>query len=285
MRLRIADWLVWPLEALHAKSAIRNPQSGNRDGLPPQAARSRNGAPLQVLWRPRGADLQRMGQARRLRSVAAGADDDTRRDHRLGEGVGAARARRGGVPDGTQVVLHAQGKEETALPVRQRRRVRAGDVQGPRDHALDAARAARGNGDRGARDSRGGRLHLYPRRVHRAVDDHGTGARGGERRGRVRQDQDLPASRRGRVHLRRRNRADEFDRGQARQSTNQAAVPGGRGLVRHADDDQQRRDARRGAAHHQARRRVVQEPVSVQSEEHRHEALLGVRQRATPRQL
>ena len=96
----------------------------------------------------------------------------------------------------------------------------------------------------------------------------------------TRQDgQRLGASRRGRVHLRRRDRADELARGEARQPAHQAAVPGGVGRVRPADDDQQRRDARRGAAHPQQRRRVVQAvDARRQPEEHGHQALFGVRQ-------
>jgi len=58
-------------------------------------------------------------------------------------------------------------------------------------------------------------------------------------------------------NLRRRDRPDEFDRGQARQPADQAAVPGGRRVVRLPTTINQRRDARRRAAHPQARRRLV----------------------------
>ena len=49
-----------------------------------------------------------------------------------------------GFPTGLKWSLHAEGKEEAPLPVRERRRVGAGDLQGPRDHALDPARLLEG---------------------------------------------------------------------------------------------------------------------------------------------
>src|SRR6266850_55131 len=73
------------------------------------------------------------------------------------------------------------------------------------------------------------------------------------RRERLRQDQDRAAPRRRRVHLRRRDGPHELDRGQAGQSADQAALPGGRGIVRDADDDQQRRNAHGRPAHPEAR--------------------------------
>ena len=52
-----------------------------------------------------------------------------------------------------------------ALPRRQRRRVRARHLQGPRDHAPRSAQADRGLPDRRLRHGRARRLHLHPRRV------------------------------------------------------------------------------------------------------------------------
>ena len=51
------------------------------------------------------------------------------------------------------------------VPVRERRRVRAGHVQGPRDHAAKPARADRGRPHHELRDRRHLGLHLHPRRV------------------------------------------------------------------------------------------------------------------------
>ena len=89
--------------------------------------------------------------------------------------------------------------------------------------------------------------------------------------------------RRGRVHLRRGDRAARLARGQARQPAPQAAVPGQPGPLPGPDAHQQRRDARDRPAHHRDGRRGVRE------DRHRdldgHEARLGVRQRAAAGQL
>ena len=74
-----------------------------------------------------------------------------------------------GFPDGHEVVVHEARRRQAALPLLQRRRVRAGHVQGSRDHALDAARPGRGLRDRRVRDRRRDGVHLHPRRVHRAA--------------------------------------------------------------------------------------------------------------------
>ena len=139
----------------------------------------------------------------------------------------------------------------------------------------------------------GALLHLHPGRVHRAVGRHVGRGRGGVRRRRagrqrVRQrqaDRHGAAPRRRRLHLRRRDRDDELDRGEARQPAHQAAVPGGGGRLRHADHDQQRRDPGRGPAHHQPRRGVVQGALPGQPQEHRHQADLGLRPRPAAREL
>ena len=198
-----------------------------------------------------------MDQAWRLPGARAGAQDRSCRCHGHRQGIGAARTGRGGISNGPEVVVHAEGKEKGPLPLRERRRVGAGHLQGPRDHAVDAARVARRDGDRRARDPRRGRVHLHPRRVHRAMDDYGAGARRGERGRRLRHHQGLSPSRRRGLHLRRGNRADELDRRQARQPPDQAAVPRRRWALWPADDDQQRRDAGGGAAHPHARRGLV----------------------------
>src|SRR5207244_4033148 len=86
-----------------------------------------------------------------VRESRAGPHHGARPGHRHREGIGAARTGRCRLSDGAQVVLHAQGKEEAALPVRERGRIRARDIQRPRDHAVDTARIARGRRHRGAR--------------------------------------------------------------------------------------------------------------------------------------
>ena len=82
-----------------------------------------------------------------------------RRDHRRGEGFRPARARRRRIPDRHEMVVHAQEVgRAAALPCGQCRRVRAGHLQGPRDHAARSASADRGLPDRLLRH---GRQHGY----------------------------------------------------------------------------------------------------------------------------
>ena len=66
---------------------------------------------------------------RRICRTAQGAPDDSRAGPRRGQRGEPARARRGGLPGRAEVVHAAQGADD--LPRRQRRRERAGDVQGP----------------------------------------------------------------------------------------------------------------------------------------------------------
>ena len=80
--------------------------------------------------------------------------------------------------------------------------------------------------------------------------------RQGDLRERLRSRADDP-SRRGRVHLRRRDRAAQLARRQARRAASQAAVSGGQGPLRRTDRRQQRRDARVPAVHSAQRCGVV----------------------------
>ena len=251
---------------------------------------------LQVFWRREDAiTLDGWKKRGGYAALAEGARHVARRHRQRREGLRAARPRRRRIPDGRQVVVHEAGRRQAALPLLQRRRVRAGHVQGSRDHALDAARPRR-------RAARSARTRSAPRRATStfaasspsriarvesgAQGSYAAGILGKNAMGTRQDGQRLGASRRGRVHLRRRDRAHELARGEARQSAHQAAVPGGVGRVRAADDDQQRRDARRGAAHPQQRRRLVQAvDARRQPEEHGHQALFGVRQHPEARQL
>ena len=139
-------------------------------GYPHTAARARDARALEALRRAR----------RRIASTAGASAAATSRSRRRSrwspreivghrEGLRAARPRRRRLPDGREVVVHEAGRRQAALPVLQRRRVRARHVQGPRDHAVDAARAGRGLRDRRLRDRRRDGVHLHPRRVHRAA--------------------------------------------------------------------------------------------------------------------
>ena len=160
-----------------------------------------------------------------------------------------------GLPDGPQGVADRPREREAEVPGRQRRRVRAGRVQGSRGDGEGAAPPDRGLPDRRARDRVQARLHLHPRRVPgRVRDPRARGRRGARRRAlRRRRDHGLP--RRRRVHLRRGDGAARLARGPARPAAPAAAVPAGAGALQRADADQQRLHDRDGAVDHRDRRR------------------------------
>ena len=209
------------------------------------------------------------------------------------EGLGAARPRRRRLPDRPEVVVHEARRRQAALPLLQRRRVRARHVQGSRDHAVDAARAGRGLRDRRVRDRRRDGVHLHPRRVHRAArarwsapceEAYAAGILGTNAMGTGKTRRRLRAQGRRRVHLRRRDGAHELARGAPRQSAHQAAVPGGRGRVRQPTTINNVETLaavphilNNGAEWYKKFGRARQ------PEEHRHEALVGVRQHRSGR--
>ena len=155
---------------------------------------------------------------------------------------------RGGAafPTGTQVGGGRGAAGAAALPRLQRRRVRAGDVQGPRAHGAGSVRADRGDGDRRARDRlRARRLSTSApstrSRIERAAQN-AIAPRPTSGRHRA-------AHRRRRLRLRRGDGALPVDRGLPRRAAQQAAVPGRGRPVREADGREQRRDAPQRAAH------------------------------------
>ena len=110
---------------------------------------------------------QRRACARRLGRHQGDSGKRPRRHHRRGEGLGPARPRRRRLPDRPEVVVHAEEVgRPAALSRRQCRRIRAGHLQGPRDHAARSASAGRRLPDRRFRDGRERRLHLCARRIH-----------------------------------------------------------------------------------------------------------------------
>ena len=220
--------------------------------------------PDQELGRRAGLDAgQLRGPGRVRRAAHRAGDDPGRRGHR-GQGLRPARPRRRRLPDRDEVGLHPAGQPQAEVPGGQRRRVRAGHLQGhPADDGL-AAHAGRGRDHRRVRHPGQPRLHLRPRRgAARRPAAAAGGARGV--RGRVRRDRhprhrlrpgDHRARRRGRVHLRRGDRAAGLPGGSARAAAAAAAVPGHRRPVRQPDGDQQRRVDRLGAERDQRRRRT-----------------------------
>ncbi len=206
------------------------------------------------------------------------------------DAVGPARARRRRLLDGQEGLVHA-ARDDGQVPRLQRRRVRAGHLQGPRAHAEEPAHAHRGH-DHRAYAVGANRAFIYIRgeyelqadMLEAAVEE--ARAAGLPRRAhpRLRPLADpVGAPRRGRLHLRRGDGAAGLARGQARQPAPQAAVPGQPGPVPGPDADQQRRDARHGAAHHAHGRRGVRQDRDAELD--RHEARLRVGQRPAARQL
>ena len=154
--------------------------------------------------------------------------DRDRRDR----AIGFAGARRRGFPGGPEVEVRQQGPRREEVRDLQCRRKRTRHVQRSIGAGRRSAQHRRGAGDCGLRGGRGRRLHLRARRISTGADAVAARHRAGPR--------DEPAGpeylrhgfqlrsarslRRGRVHLRRRDRADRIDRRQARRTARAAAV-------------------------------------------------------------
>ncbi len=228
--------------------------------------------------------------ARGLRGAEDGADQEAGRDHRDGEGVGPARPRRRRFSDRHEVAVRRQ-ENRTPLHRLQRRRERAGDVQGPPADGAQPAPAHRGVRDWLLRDRREGRLHLHSRRVLPRAGESRARHRRGLREGHSRQEHFRIRLRLRRVRPPRRRRlrggrgdgAARVARGQARAAAQQAAVSRRGRRLRQADRGQQRRDAVQRARHHLERRRLVL--GSRPREERRPEAVLRQRSRSQTRRL
>ena len=136
-----------------------------------------------------------------------------------------------GLPDGAQVVVHAQERSQAQLPRDQRGRVGARLLQGPRDHAARSASADRGRAAGVVRDAGAHLLHLRARRVHPRARAARSGGRRGLCRQADRQGQHprlglrlLRPSRRRRLHLRRGDGAAGKPGGQEGPAAPEAAV-------------------------------------------------------------
>ena len=116
------------------------------------------------------APAGRLPRARRLRGAPEGAVvDDADRGDQGGDRVGASRPRRRRVPGRPQVGGGQARRRPAALPLRQRRRGRAGHVQGSLGARARAPPADRVDADRVVRAAGPQRLRLHPRRVRPAV--------------------------------------------------------------------------------------------------------------------
>ena len=217
---------------------------------------------------------------------------DARPGDRGGQGVGPARARRRRLPDRHEVAVRRQEVAEPEVHRLQRRRERAGHVQGSPADGAQPAPADRRVRDRLLRHRREGRLHLHPRRVlpraarARARDRRGVRARGssaGTSSGSG-FDCDVYVHRgAGAYEAGEETALLESLEGKRAQPRNKPPFPGGRRPLQLPDRGQQRRDARQRPAHRQERRRVVRRARA--REERRPEAVLRQRPRAAAGRL
>jgi hypothetical protein len=195
-----------------------------------------------------------------------------------------ARPGRGGLLHRAEVVLHAQGSgRAAALSGRQRRRVRAGHLQGPRDHAHDphlliegcliASFAMRAHAC--YIYIRGEYVHERERSKPRSRGLRGQAGRQ-EQRPRLGLRDLCPPRRRG-LHLRRGDGPAGKPGGQEGPAAPEAAVPGRRRPLWLPDHGQQRR-VHRGRRHDPAPRRGLVRRLRP-SQQHRHQALLHLRPR------
>ncbi len=143
----------------------------------------------------------------RLPGPEEGADDDAGRGHRRRQEVRPARPRRRRLPDRAQVAVRRQEIAEAEIHRLQRRRKRAGHLQGSPADGAQSSPAGGGLPDRLLRDRFEGRLHLHPRGVLSPLPDDAEGDRRRPQGGIPRQEhpglrlrlRGLPASRRRRL--------------------------------------------------------------------------------------
>ena len=199
---------------------------------------------------------RRVHDVRRIRGASSRARDRPRRRDPRGDRLEADGPRRRGVSDGTQMGGGREAVGASALPHLQRRRIRAGHVQGSRAARRRSVRDRRSDDDRRVRDRLRARLPLHSRRVSgrrralrsaRSHEAHAHGFLGNDILGRGVRVRHRDPPRRRRVHLRRRDGDLQLDRRLSRRAAQQAAVPGAGRAVRLADGRQQRRDARQRA--------------------------------------
>ena len=199
-----------------------------------------------------------------------------------------------GFPTGREVGAGRGAGRHAEVRDLQRRRVRAGHVQGPADPGRPAAPGARGHAARDARDRRRGRLGVHPARVRPGGGGGppgdrplrarliGAGLGGGRARHRP-----APVGRgvhlAGRLHPRRGVGPDRVHGGPPRGAAEQAAVPRRVRPARPAHADELGRDVRPRPGHRPAGRRLVE--GAGRGRERRAEVLRGLRPRRAARGL
>ena len=184
--------------------------------------------------RDRSGEHRRRHRARRLSGAGQGADRDDSRQDVIAELERSGLQGRGGAgfPAGLKwkFVSKAPGDEEVRHL--QCRRKRTGHVQRSPGAGRRSARDCRSAGAGGVCRGRGRRLHLHSRRIRTGAEARAAGDRAGARDGLAGpeyfrqhvQFRSARSHRRGRVHLRRRDRADRIDRRQARRTARASAV-------------------------------------------------------------
>ena len=119
--------------------------------------------PQRLLGRPEVVDPRHLQAPRRLPGARQGARHGAGRHHPGRQGLLAARPRRRRLPDRHEVVVHGAPGRRPPLPRRQRRRVRAGHLQGRPADDGQPARAHRGRRDQLVRHRLRARVHLPAR--------------------------------------------------------------------------------------------------------------------------
>ncbi len=198
---------------------------------------------------------------RRLPRASQGARDVAGRRRRRGQEIDPVGSRRGRLPCRRQMGIDAR-RCVAALPRGQRRRERAGHLQGPPADGTRPAPADRGQLDRLLRGRAFAVLPLHPGRDGRRPRARRQGARRGlcgrlhrsEHPGHELRCRHRVALGCRRLRGRRGDGVDRVARGRAWHATPQAPVlPGRDRAVRHADDRQQRRDAGQPSVHRRQR--------------------------------
>ena len=206
------------------------------------------------------------GGALRGAARRAGRRAGHRPDHHGPAGLGAARDGRRRFPGRPEVGPGRGAGGHAEIRHLQRRRVGAGDLQGPADPGRAAAPGARGHAARDARGRGRGRLGLHPARVRPRGAGDPPGDRGAARRraGRGQRGRHRPAAvgrgvhQPGRLHPGRGVGADRVHGGAPRRAAEQAAVPRRLRPVGQADADELGGDVRARPGHRQPRRRLVE---------------------------
>ena len=181
-----------------------------------------------------------------------------RRRHHRGQGLRPARPRWRRLPHRHEVGLHPAGQPQAEVPRRQRRRVRAGHLQGHPAHDGQPAHPGRGRHHQLLRHPRQHRLHLRARRGPARRPPPAARGPGGLPRRAPRQGHPRlglrprphRARRCRRLHLWRGDRPARGPRGPSRPAAPAPAVPRRGRPLRQPDGHQQRRVDRVGAEHH-----------------------------------